>query len=130
MKADELIDRYLTERLTRGIRNALERNGGVKVCVGCSLMVPKYPGRYPQRCPECSKELEDFQNAPRYFESFDESHRQDVVDFYLQQAKEQGLDFDIVRNVRQKQDRQAMSAPMRRIPQDRYPPGPTPYYEL
>lgn len=112
-KAERLIDSYLAEKLTRGIRNALEKAGGVKVCSSCRLMVPRYPGRYPQKCPECGDELEDLQNAPTYSESLEEGWRQKVVDFYIARAKEQGLDY--------RDDTHAYNAQMRRIPKDRIP---------
>lgn len=107
--AEQLIERYLEEKLTRGIKNAIERNGGSKACVGCSLVIPKYPGRYPQKCPECGDEVEDLQNSPRYSEA---------VDSYTS------------RKLQQHKDNKARNAKMRRVPQDRIPLGPLPHYEL
>lgn len=99
-RAEELINRYLDEKLTRGIKNALGKSGGKKGCPHCKLLVPKYPGRYPNNCPECGKELEDLQNAPRYSEGGD------------------WIDWD------------KWNAQMRRVPQDRIPLGGPSYYEL
>ncbi len=70
--AEKLIGQLLFEKLTKGMRNAYSRmEGHVKVCVDCRLVVPKYPGRYPQSCPECGDQLEDMQNAPVYSEQSD-----------------------------------------------------------
>lgn len=57
------------EAVTKGMRKAFGKlENLVKICAKCEMVIPKYPGRYPQRCPECKMELEDLQNAPRYSE--------------------------------------------------------------
>lgn len=73
MSAKNLILEY-----TIGIRNALHRHSPKLVCPSCDFAVPKYPGRYPGKCPECGEMLEkyekrkvkeDLQNAPAYSEN-------------------------------------------------------------
>lgn len=56
-------------KITRGMKRAYERMNGVKKCPGCGMVVPRYPGRYPSKCPHCGGKLEDFQNSPRYSEN-------------------------------------------------------------
>ena len=123
MTADELIDKYLAEKMTPGARKAYSKleNGG-KVCADCRIIVPKYPGRYPQECPACGNELEDLQNSPRYSEAYDDhdgysdslAYPIDNSDRLLQQAK----------------DRRARQAQMRRVSQDRIPLGGPQDYDL
>lgn len=58
MKAEALIDAYLGEAgPTRGMKNAYRRMENVRECASCGLTVPRYPGRYPSKCPECGAEL-------------------------------------------------------------------------
>ena len=47
-------------KITRGMKRAYEKMNGVKKCPECGMVIPRYPGRYPSRCPHCSAELADF----------------------------------------------------------------------
>lgn len=71
MTAEQLIDLYLNEGPTRGMKNAYAKRMEARYkCVECGSMIPKYEGRYPGKCPECNgTELEDLQNTPRYSEN-------------------------------------------------------------
>lgn len=42
----------LDETLTQGAAKALARNRHLDVCE-CGFPMPKYPGRYPSKCPMC-----------------------------------------------------------------------------
>lgn len=58
-RAEKLIEQYLEEQLTRGMRNAYNKmEGNAFICRSCKATVPKYPGRYPSTCPSCGDELE------------------------------------------------------------------------
>lgn len=75
-------------KITRGMKKAYEKlsaSRGVRRCPSCDSIIPKYPGKYPSKCPHCKGELEDYQNSPVYSEN----------------------------------DRNKVSAQMRRIPKDR-----------
>lgn len=62
LSVQEAVDNLLDEQLTDGIRNVLMRIVTPKyVCPWCGFPVPKYPGRYPVRCPECGSFL-DYSN--------------------------------------------------------------------
>ena len=114
MTAEELIDVYLSEGMTTGLRNAYSRLEGRFKCDDCGLVMPKYKGRYPGVCPECGgMEFEDLQNSPRYSEA------NEVPDYHNLERKRQ-----------QEKDRRAMDAQMRRVPQDRVPLGGPDHYEL
>ncbi len=58
-KAEQLIDRYLeqTHSVTPGMRNAMTKGGSAFKCASCSLKIPKYPGKYPSKCPDCDGEI-------------------------------------------------------------------------
>ena len=111
MTAEQLIDLYLSEAPTKGMRNAYAKRMEARYkCAECGAVIPKYEGRYPGKCPDCNGELEDLQNCPRYSEAY--------------------TDSDFARIRRSERDRRAMNAQMRRIPQDRIPLGGPQYYEL
>jgi predicted Zn-ribbon and HTH transcriptional regulator len=80
-------------KITRGMKRAYEKVGKL-VCRKCGMTVPRYPGRYPSRCPDCGGQLEDLQNSPRYSESRRGRKRENA-------------------------DRHAWDAQMRRVPKDR-----------
>lgn len=66
--ADEVNEGY---KITRGMKKAYERISsalGVKQCPDCDSIIPRYPGRYPSKCPYCGGTLEDLQNSPKYSE--------------------------------------------------------------
>jgi hypothetical protein len=46
------------EGITRGMKNAYAKQENKKTCPACGTAVPKYPGRYPNKCPECGAEYE------------------------------------------------------------------------
>lgn len=98
---------YEGHTVTQGMRRAYEKHGGVKCCKECELLVPKYPGRYPNKCPSCGAELEDLQNSPKYSE---EATARDLI-----QLAQLNIRYD---------------PQMRRIPKDRLPLGGPEYYEL
>lgn len=70
MNAEQLIDAFLQEKMTPGLKKAFGKMEGKKRCESCGMTIPKYEGRYPKKCPECGgMEFEDLQNQPRYSES-------------------------------------------------------------
>jgi len=55
----DAVERILDEQLTPGIRNVLASVSKPKyVCPWCGFPIPKYPGRYPVKCPECRSFLD------------------------------------------------------------------------
>ena len=47
----------VSEELTPGVLNALNRNRSRTTCKECGFPLPIYPGRYPSRCPHCETEF-------------------------------------------------------------------------
>lgn len=45
----------LVEVLTSGLRKALAKGDLHYECPGCGFPMPKYPGRYPSKCPQCGE---------------------------------------------------------------------------
>lgn len=43
--------------ITKGMANAMARNGSKLTCSDCGLAVPSYTGRYPNACPDCGAAL-------------------------------------------------------------------------
>ena len=43
----------LVEGLTPGAARAITKLGGRAPCGTCGFSLPKYPGRYPSKCPQC-----------------------------------------------------------------------------
>ena len=43
--------------ITPGIANAMVHYGGARQCPECQFTVPRYPGRYPNKCPRCGEAL-------------------------------------------------------------------------
>jgi len=43
----------LDEALTNGIKNAFKKMKVKKTCPNCGFHLPSYPGKYPNKCPEC-----------------------------------------------------------------------------
>jgi len=41
--------------ITKGMAKAM--GGSVCTCSGCNLAIPRYRGRYPQKCPDCDTVL-------------------------------------------------------------------------
>ncbi len=48
---------HVMEQATNGMINMLQRLPAKRQCPGCGYKVPKYPGAYPKRCPECGCDL-------------------------------------------------------------------------
>ena len=46
---------------THGLVNALLKNKNHMVCT-CGFPIPKYPGLYPKRCPNCDRPLKQEAN--------------------------------------------------------------------
>lgn len=46
--------RPLGEALTAGVKKALAKQPHTTVCA-CGFPMPKYPGRYPKKCPACGE---------------------------------------------------------------------------
>jgi rubrerythrin len=60
--SEQLIEMYLAEKATKGMNNAyreLARKNPAHTCPQCGLVIPKYPGRYPEKCPECGTPLKE-----------------------------------------------------------------------
>ena len=47
-----------TEAITRGMKNAYSKRENKMTCLACGMPVPRYPGRYPNKCTECGAEFE------------------------------------------------------------------------
>lgn len=43
--------------ITKGMANAMSKNGSKLTCPDCGLAVPSYTGRYPSACPDCGAAL-------------------------------------------------------------------------
>ena len=43
--------------ITSGMANAMVRYGAARQCPECQFACPKYPGRYPHKCPRCGEAL-------------------------------------------------------------------------
>ena len=56
--ASAALDNILSETITAGIKNALSRGETKFSCPECGLPIPKYPGRYPVKCPDCGSMLD------------------------------------------------------------------------
>jgi predicted RNA-binding Zn-ribbon protein involved in translation (DUF1610 family) len=58
MKAEQLIDAYIAEAITKGMRNAFSKQENKTTCPECGMAIPRYPGKYPSRCPNCGEQFE------------------------------------------------------------------------
>lgn len=58
--ADEVLEKANEAKITKGMANTMKGN---KECTGCGMKIPKYPGRYPKKCPECGMELAHSNNG-------------------------------------------------------------------
>jgi chemotaxis protein histidine kinase CheA len=50
-------------KVTPGMANSMGKGGPARVCPECGLSVPRYVGRYPSKCPECSAVLEPVEES-------------------------------------------------------------------
>jgi len=58
--AVQLFGHAYLESATPGMKNAMKRSLEAKfVCKKCEAPIPKYPGRYPGKCPDCGGKLEE-----------------------------------------------------------------------
>lgn len=56
----QVIEAFVTHKMTKGIANALGKMASKNtkyVCGDCGYAVPKYSGRYPTSCPQCGGAL-------------------------------------------------------------------------
>ena len=59
-KFNKQYDSILSEmKGTKGLLNSLGRNKELKkVCDKCGMMMPKYSGKYPEKCPSCGDPID------------------------------------------------------------------------
>ena len=52
-----VMEKVVRRKVTNGMANAYNRLGAKFVCGDCKMSIPKYPGAYPSKCPECGGSL-------------------------------------------------------------------------
>jgi len=59
LSVGDIVDDIIAEQLSPGMRNVICRTISPKyTCPWCGFPIPKYPGRYPKKCPECGSLLD------------------------------------------------------------------------
>ena len=53
----QLYKKIEIEGMTKGMKNVLQKQQSKTSCGSCGFKIPKYPGAYPAKCPECDAAL-------------------------------------------------------------------------
>lgn len=83
--------------VSSGMKSAMQRVRWRGQCE-CGFVIPKYPGRYPAKCPQCDAPLMNIDSDMQWLSTGMESEIEDLLDYLsiLAEARSRGLNGTVI----------------------------------